>query len=78
MSTAELQAAEDDLTEQLQQHSEALQGVREALQADQGNIELVQVTHANGAIFSRLACSLAAWLTHSSLYPSNAVHKSFN
>ena len=50
MATDELQAAEAELAEQLQQHSEALQGVREALHADPGNIELVQVMHANGAI----------------------------
>jgi hypothetical protein len=78
MSTAELQAAEDDLAEQLQQHSEALQGVREALQADQGDVELVQVPHADGTIFTRLACLLAAWLTHSLLDPSDAVHKSLS
>jgi hypothetical protein len=44
----ELQIAEDELAEQLQQHSEALQGVREALQADRDDVELVQVSFASG------------------------------
>jgi hypothetical protein len=53
MATGELQAAEADLAEQLQR-------VHEALQADRGNLELVQVTCVklclSLACFSTAAC----------------------
>lgn len=43
MADDELQAAEAELAEQLRQHNEALQGVRDALSADAGNAELIEV-----------------------------------
>jgi hypothetical protein len=59
MATDELQAAEAELAEQLQKHSEALQGVREALHADPGNAELLQVTCIDGAISTGIVTSIA-------------------
>ena len=59
MATEELQAVEDDLAEQLQQHSEALHGVRDAMQADPENAELVQVTCIDGAISTGIVTSIA-------------------
>jgi hypothetical protein len=70
MAAAELQVAEDELAEQLQQHSEALQGVREALQADPGNVELVQVKFATNTF---AALKLAA-RHHGSQAPQRHIH----
>ena len=43
MASSELAAAEADLAEQLQQHQEALQGVRDALELDSQDAELIEV-----------------------------------
>lgn len=43
MAASELEAAETELAEHLQQHEEALQDVRNALHLDPANTELIEV-----------------------------------